>query len=63
MDDRIPCYNRGYGEPEIVYARCASSNEFWVPLLEKAYAKIHGCYEALKSGFIDDALSDLTGLA
>jgi hypothetical protein len=34
----------------------------WVPLLEKAYAKLHGCYETLISGFIDDALNDLTGL-
>ena len=33
----------------------------WVPLIEKAYAKLHGCYESLISGFIDDALSDLTG--
>ena len=32
-----------------------------MPLIEKAYAKIHNCYEALISGFIDDALSDLTG--
>lgn len=33
----------------------------WVPLIEKAYAKLHTCYEALISGFIDDALSELTG--
>ncbi len=33
-----------------------------MPLIEKAYAKIHGCYEALISGFIDDALTDMTGL-
>jgi len=60
IDDRLPCYNRGYGEPELVFGKCKSQNEFWVPLIEKAYAKIHGSYESLISGFIDDALSDMT---
>ena len=32
-----------------------------MPLIEKAYAKIHGSYESLISGFIDDALADMTG--
>jgi hypothetical protein len=32
----------------------------WVPLVEKAYAKLHGCYEALKGGSVSYALSDLT---
>ena len=31
-------------------------------MVEKAYAKFHGCYETLISGFIDDALNDLSGL-
>jgi calpain, invertebrate len=56
VDDRLPCEN---SKP--VFGRCTNLNEIWVPLIEKAYAKLHGCYEALISGFIDDAMTDLTG--
>jgi hypothetical protein len=24
IDDRLPCYNRGYGEPELVFGKCRS---------------------------------------
>jgi len=29
--------------------------------MEKAYAKLHGCYEALNGGTMDTAMVDLTG--
>jgi hypothetical protein len=61
IDDRLPCYNRGYGDPELVFGKCADPDEFWVPLIEKGYAKIHGSFDSLGSGFIDDALADMTG--
>ena len=63
IDDKLPCYNKRYGDAELVFGRCRSINEFWVPLIEKAYAKIHQCYEALISGFIDDGLTDMTAFA
>ena len=59
VDDRIPC-NRS-GDP---YFSCSSDpQESWVMVLEKAYAKLHGCYESLRGGHVEYSLQDCTGLA
>jgi len=57
IDDRIPC--GANGQP--CFASCRDSSELWVPLIEKAYAKLHGNFEAIESGSITDGLVDLTG--
>ncbi|KAG6611528.1 uncharacterized protein IUM83_13709 [Phytophthora cinnamomi] len=63
IDDRFPVFgftDKKAGKP--YFARCRNPNELWVSLLEKAYAKLHGNYEALIGGFVDCALNDLTGM-
>ena len=59
VDDRLPCFT---GAKTPVFGRCKDAHELWVPLIEKAYAKVHGCYQTLVSGFLDDGITDLTGL-
>lgn len=59
IDDYLPCDRAG----KPIYARSPDPNEMWVALLEKAYAKLHGCYQNLTSGWVDCALRDMTGSA
>jgi len=58
IDDRIPVKRK---DGKIVFAMCKDPNELWVPLIEKAYAKLHGSYKALIGGYSHIALSDMTG--
>ena len=44
-----------------MYGHCADPQEFWVPLMEKAYAKLHGNYQILHGGDIAESLVDFTG--
>ena len=56
IDDLFPCYPKG----EPLFSSCLS-NDLWVLILEKAYAKLHGGYYQLRNGFVNEALLDLTG--
>lgn len=44
-----------------MFVSCNDQEELWAPLIEKAYAKLFGCYEALRSGNIDEGLVDMSG--
>ncbi|XP_064456746.1 calpain-5-like isoform X2 [Ornithodoros turicata] len=56
IDDRLPTV-----DGKLLHSYSRSKNEFWGPLLEKAYAKYFGCYELLELGTLSDSLVDLTG--
>ena len=56
MDDRIPCRPSG----RVNFARNLNPNEVFAMLIEKAYAKLHGCYEAIPYGLIEKVLQELT---
>ncbi|XP_004427799.1 PREDICTED: calpain-10 isoform X1 [Ceratotherium simum simum] len=56
IDDRLPCL-----AGRLCFSRCQREDVFWLPLLEKVYAKVYGSYEHLWAGQVADALVDLTG--
>ncbi|KAF2849657.1 cysteine proteinase [Plenodomus tracheiphilus IPT5] len=53
--------NNQTGSTALYFASCADENETWLPLLEKAYAKVHGDYDAIAGGWSGEAIEDLTG--
>ncbi|MCJ1286940.1 calpain 2, (m II) large subunit [Xylographa opegraphella] len=56
-------YRKAYqsGSNALHFSSCNHPNETWVPLIEKAYAKAHGDFDAVARGMQGDAFEDLTG--
>jgi len=49
------------GGKSLYFAKSGETGETWVPLIEKAYAKLHGNYSHISGGLECDATEDLTG--
>lgn len=49
------------GGKTLYFAKSGTAGETWVPLIEKAYAKLHGNYCSIAGGTESDAIEDLTG--
>ncbi|KEG09209.1 calpain-like cysteine peptidase [Trypanosoma grayi] len=57
LDDYLPSSNHGP-----VFARCDNDlRKLWVPLLQKAYAKLYGSYAAIQYGDSLEPLQDFLG--
>ncbi len=61
VDDYIPYTEIEYGSdvPRFTYSR--NCDDIGAMILEKAYAKLHGCYESVQNIPLANVLRDLTG--
>mmetsp|Transcript_24955 Transcript_24955/g.70270 ORF Transcript_24955/g.70270 Transcript_24955/m.70270 type:complete len:808 (+) Transcript_24955:83-2506(+) len=57
VDDLMPVDANG----RLLYARSNDPQEVWCPILEKAYCKLHNCYEMCDGGRPNEAIFSLFG--
>ena len=60
VDDQFPVYCEMPPKYKFAFSH-STTEEFWVQLFEKAYAKAYGSYYAITGGSLSLALGDLTG--
>jgi calpain-15 len=58
IDDRLPLGDKG----GILNSRMSVNKAWWLPILEKAYAKMNVNYSTLNGGNPSQALRELTGM-
>lgn len=58
IDDNLPTHE---SNGSLLFGRSPQDELFWVALVEKAYAKVHRCYQSLISGQIQEGISDMSG--
>ncbi|CAF1436986.1 unnamed protein product, partial [Didymodactylos carnosus] len=56
IDDQLPTF-----DGQLLYLTPTSRNEYWLPLLQKAYAKFCGSYELSDRNTFAQCIKDLTG--
>jgi len=57
VDDQFPVQADG----QLAFARSKTKNEFWLCILEKAYARLYGGYPSIIGGLVHASFKDLTG--
>lgn len=58
VDEFLP-FNAGYDK--LQYGKASPDKGLWMPILEKAAAKLYGNYEMLSGGFLGPAVQMMTG--
>lgn len=58
VDDHFPC---SPDSNELIFSK-TQSQELWPLIIEKAWAKIYGCYTAVEYGLMDFVFEDLLGV-
>lgn len=63
VDDRLPSSGRGGGSrmPRTILSRKSPTGSWWLPILEKAYAKMNVNYANLNGGWMVEAWREMTG--